>query len=149
MKKGLRRLRAWFSWPLIRSIPGRSSTLIPAKWIEDFKVENGPAIAAKKIEIEAVLARPDPETEVAITEAVPIQQVEARLEESLGKDKTPSNTHRGRALKNENTVVFSISFLRTCFIPFVNIIILLCLPFNNAEGPAMPCHALSKFNCYE
>ena len=28
------------------------------KWIEDFKKENGPAIAAKKVEIEAELARP-------------------------------------------------------------------------------------------
>ena len=57
------------------------------KWIDDFKKENGPAIAAKKVEIEAELARLDAD---AITAAVPIQQVEARLEEGLGKDKTPS-----------------------------------------------------------
>ena len=57
------------------------------KWIEDFKAENAAAIADKKLEIEAALARPEQGAEVAI-EAVPIQQVEARLEESLGKDKS-------------------------------------------------------------
>ena len=34
------------------------------KWIEDFKAENVVAIAAKKIEIEAELARPEQDSEV-------------------------------------------------------------------------------------
>ena len=57
------------------------------KWIQDFKSENESAIAAKKLEIEAELARPN--ADAIVVDAIPIQQVGARLEEDLGTEKSP------------------------------------------------------------
>ena len=61
------------------------------KWIYEFKAENGPVIAAKKVEIEAELARLNPDA-APIETPIQVTVPEARPEDEPEKGKSPT-TH--------------------------------------------------------